>query len=75
MGEPVGNSTLKKIKQDGKFYVIKIGPSGQPIRDTNRYIKLYDYKYAINHKRLIPKGNMKESNPQEGAGKNKKRKH
>ena len=38
MGEPVGNSTLKKIKQDGKFYVIKIGPSGQPIRDTNRYI-------------------------------------
>ena len=75
MGEPVGNSTLKKIKQDGKFYVIKIGPSGQPIRDTNRYIKLYDYKYAINHKRLIRKGNMKESNPQEGAGKNKKRKH
>ena len=73
--ERVGNSILKKIKQDGKFYVIKIDPSGKPIRDTNGNVKLYDYKNAINNRLLQKKGIMKESNPQEGAGKNKKRKH
>ena len=73
--ERVGNSSLKKIKQDGKFYVIKIDSSGKPIRDTNGYVILYDYKNAINNQLLQKKGTMKESNPQEGAGKNKKRKH
>lgn len=73
--ERIGNSTLKKIKQDDKFYVIKIDPSGKPIRDTNGNVKLYDYKNAINNQLLQKKGIMKESNPQEGAGKNKKRKH
>ena len=73
--EPVGNSSLRRIIQDGNPYVIKIDQSGKPIRDTNGYIILYDYKNAINYKRLIPKGIMKESNPQEGAGKNKKRRY
>lgn len=73
--ERVGNSSLKKIKQDGNFYVIKIDPSGKPLRDTNGNVKLYDYKNAINNQLLQKKGIMKESNPQEGSGKNKKRKH
>lgn len=73
--ERVGNSSLKKIKQDGKFYVIKIDSSGKPIRDTNGYVILYDYKNAINNQLLQKKGTMKESNPQEGAGKKGKNKN
>ncbi len=72
--EPVGNSSLRRIIQDGNRYVIKIGPSGKPNRDTKGKIPLYNYKKAINNQRLQKEGIMKESNPQEGSGKNKKRK-
>lgn len=72
--ERLGSFSLRRIIQDGNRYVIKIGPSGKPNRDTKGKIPLYNYKKAINNQRLQKEGIMKESNPQEGSGKNKKRK-
>ena len=72
----VGNSTLTRKIINGKKHAVILGENNRPIvnRNTGK-VHLYNYKKAIEDKKLYRVGYMAQPNPQGGIVKKKTRKH
>lgn len=72
----VGNSTLTRKIINGKKHAVILGENNRPIvnRNTGK-VHLYNYKKAIEDKKLYRVGYMAQPNPQGGIVKKKTRKY